>query len=123
MLHIELVPHDVKVLAEEVTKVTIIIRADLTSGIVKTAEEYASTIVPEIDPLYKAVLALCDTVIKACTAIQSFDWSGVEARLSRLVAEITALKHGNQHGIGKYCTWAQIVIDFIIGKDATATPA
>ena len=116
MLHIELVPTEIKHLAGQVYKTTAMIKADLQNGVVKSAEEYATTIVPEVDILYKSVLALCDTVLKTCTAIQSFDWAGVESRLARMVGEITALKHGNQHGIGKYCTWAQIVIDFLIGK-------
>ncbi len=116
MLHIELVPKEIKHLAEEITHMTVIIRADLTNGTVKAAEHYAASIVPEIDPLYQGVLGLIDLVLKSCAAIQAFDWSGVESRLSRLVAEITALKHGHQHGIGKYCTWAQIVIDFILNK-------
>ncbi len=118
MLHIELVPAEIKHLASEITKFTSIIRADLTSGTVKAAEAYAASIVPEVDPLYKAVLELCDKVISTCTLIQAKDWRGVEARLAMLVTEITALRHGNHHGIGKYFEWCQVVINWLIGKDA-----
>lgn len=116
MLHIELVPKELKQLATEVYNTTSQIKADLQSGVVKTAEQYAATIVPQIDPLYNDVLALCDTVLKTCLAIQSYDFSGVEARLSRMVAEIVALKKVNESPIGKLCTECQIVIDFLIGK-------
>jgi Ribonuclease G/E len=116
MIHIDLIDKDIKHLATEVYNVTATIRKDLENGTVQAVEHYAASIVPEIDPLYHAVLALCDKVLVTCQLIQQADWSGVEARLQRLVSDIVALKHGNKHGIGKYIAWCQVVIDFLIGK-------
>lgn len=117
MLHIELVPAEIKHLVQEITAVTTVIKNDLKSGAVKTAEQYATTIVPATDPLYNSILTLVDKAIKTCTAIQADDWDGVEGRLARLVGQITAVKHGNQNGLGRYITFAQIVIDWILKRE------
>lgn len=116
MLHIELVPAEIKHIAEELVKITTVIKADLQSNTVKTAEAYAATIVPEIDPLYREILALVDVALKTCLVIQAYDWDGVESRLARLVANITSVKQGKQTAFGKLCTECQIVIDFVLGK-------
>lgn len=120
MLHIELVPSHIKHYAVEIEKVTAVIKADLQSGAVKTAETYAATLIPAIDPIYNDVVLLCQKVIDTCEIIKAKDWHGVEARLAMLVTEITHLKDGGQHGIGKYFMWCQIVLDWILGKDKGA---
>jgi hypothetical protein len=117
MIHIENVPHHIKELAAHLKEVlTDVIKKDLESGTVKTAEQYLSTIIPEIDPLYKSSLELVNKAIETCTKIQDFDWTGAEVRLSLLIGQLTHLKDEKKHGIGKYITWCQIVIDWIIGK-------
>ncbi len=117
MIHIDLVIPELKKFTQETLLVTQQIKADLQSNTIKAAETYAALIVPEVDPLYNDVLALCDTVIKTCTEIQAYDWDGVEARLGRMIAKLAALKKVSEKPIGKICTEVQIVIDFMIGKE------
>lgn len=114
-LHIDLIESNVQHLTKEIYNTTAQIKADLTSGTVKAIEVYAAAIVPEIDPLYKTILALCDTTMKTCLLIQSFNWTGVKTQLGTLVAEIVAVKHGRQSEFGKVLSEVQIVLSVIIG--------
>lgn len=116
-IHIDHVEAEIKHLATEVFNITSAIKADLTSGTIKSAEVYASTILPQIDPLYNTVIGILNTAISTCDLIQKSDWTGVKSRLAMTVTEITAVKHGNKHGIGKYFEECQIVIRHLIGKE------
>jgi len=116
-IHIDHVEADIKHLATEVFNVTSAIKADLLKDEVKTAEAYAATIIPEVHPLYHAVIGVLNTAITTCDLIQKSDWTGVKSRLAMTVTEITAMQHGNKHGIGKYFEDCQIVIRHLIGKE------
>ncbi len=117
MIHIDLIEKDVKHLATEIYQVTAKIKEDLKNGTVQAAEHYAASIVPEIDPIYQAVVVICDKVLATCALIKDSDWSGVKSRLCFMVAEIVAIKKDTHKSLfGKILSDVQVVLNYLIGK-------
>jgi hypothetical protein len=113
MIHLEIVPAKVKELAEKAAIITKAIEADLNTGVVKAAAAY----IPEGEAAREALIALCEGAIHGCTVLENIaDSKGVKGRLQRLMADITAILHDNDHSITHYIVWCEIVFNHLFGK-------
>ena len=122
MLHIDLIPHDVKNIAKEVADFTTKVEAALKSNTALEIEALIGTLVPGVEADRQALIAICDTAIASCKSIQAADWSGVEGILQRLGSDLTAGLHGKLHGISAYIQWFEVVFNHFFGG-TKVTPA
>jgi hypothetical protein len=124
MIHIDLVPHDVKKIAGDVGKFTKRVREALESKTALEIEAVLDELLPQyanlIEEDRRALIRICNTAIATCQTIQDADWSGVEARLQRVGSDITRLLHGELHGISAYIQWFEVVFNHLFGKQANA---
>lgn len=113
-LSIELIPGEIKHLAEHAASVTTTIRTDLQKGIVTDV----AALFPGGGQLQTDCIAACNLAIQACTAVEGIAGSpAVQAIFQRLGADIVRLQHANNnHTISDYITWFEVIFHDIFGK-------
>lgn len=109
-IDITIIPHEVQTVAGKVAAMTQQIETLLKSNTAMEASALLSQFYPAAGALQPELVALCDAAIKTCQKIQGEDWSGVTARLQRLVADSTHVLTGKEHGISKCIIWVETII-------------
>lgn len=109
-IDITLIPHEVQVSAGKVAKMTMAIETALKSNAAIVVADLLNQYYPGAGVLESELIQLCDAAIKTCQKIQAEDWSGVTARLQRLVSDSTNVLTGKEHGISKCISWCEIII-------------
>ncbi len=119
-MHIEVIaiPGEVKAIAGKLGVLTQAVKTALQSNVAIGATALIDMYYPDAGALRTELIALCEKAITTCQLIQAADWSGVTARLQRLVADSTAILHGKQHGISVYIQWVEVEIRDLLDKQA-----
>lgn len=117
MIHIDLIPHAVKEIAEKVANVTKQIETKLQSAEVS---DFAS-LFPGIADIDKALIEECETTIKACKAIgvamDGIDITHIEhALLQGLGSRLSKILHGGEHSTSNHIIWFEVVFNHLFGK-------
>ena len=102
---ITLIPTEIQTVAEKFAKLTQEVKTALQSNAGIVVEEILSKYYPGIGVLEPEIIALCNTALATCQKIQAEDWTGVTARLQRLVADCSNVMTGNTHGVSKCIAW------------------
>lgn len=113
---ISLIPGDVQHAAGKFARLTEELKAALQSNAAIVVTDLLAKYYPGIGALESEVVALCDAAIATCQKIQAEDWTGVTARLQRLVADCSHVMTGKEHGISKCISWVEVVIRDILDK-------
>ena len=117
-ISLELIPTEIQALAAAGGKLGEEIKAALQSNTAIDIEALINKFYPEAGPLEAELVTLVTAATNTCEKISTEDWSGVTARLQRLVADTTALLHGSKHGISTYIQWVEAVIRDLLDNAA-----
>jgi len=117
-IDITLIPHAVQVGAGKLAKISMAIEAALKSNAAIDIEAIINQYYPGAGVLEAELIQLCEAAIKTCQKIQAEDWSGVTARLQRLVSDSTNILTGKEHGISKCISWCEIIIRDLLDSKA-----
>lgn len=117
-IDITIIPHEVQTAAGKIAAMSMQIETLLKSNAAMEANALLTQFYPAAGALQPELVQLCDAAIKTCQKIQSEDWSGVTARLQRLVADSTHVLTGNAHGISKCIMWCEVVIRDLLDAKA-----
>jgi hypothetical protein len=109
-IDITIIPHEVQVAAGKIAAMSMQVETLLKSNTAMEASALLAQFYPAAGAMQPELVALCEAAIKTCQAIQHEDWSGVTARLQRLVADSTHVLTGNAHGISKCIIWCETII-------------
>jgi len=123
-IHLDLIPGFVQHTAAAGAKFGEKIKADLESNTAIEVETLVDQFFPAAAGLRTELIALCQAGVNTCQKIAAEDWSGVTARLQRVVTDTTSLLHGKKHTISTYIQWCEVVIrDILDGGTGTTNPA
>jgi hypothetical protein len=109
-LKLELVPGEVQSIARAAANMCEKVKAALTGSTAIEVEALVDEFFPAAGPLRGELVKLVEVATASCEKIADADWSGVTARLQRVVADTSLLLHGGKHGISTYIQWVEAVI-------------
>lgn len=113
MFDIEIIPHEVKKIAENVAGVTKQIENYLQTGI---ALDLAASF-PGGEQLDLILVETCEIAIKACKAVEGIaDSPAVSAILQRLGADLVNMQTDKHHGVAKCVIWFEHIFNDVCGK-------
>ena len=118
-ISLELIPGNVQHAAGKIAAMTMHIESLLKSGAAIEASALLAQFYPAAGALQPELVALCEAAVKTCQTIQAEDWSGVTARLQRLVTDSTNVLTGKEHGISKCIIWVETVIRDLLDIQTT----
>ena len=114
-LSLELVPTEVQHIAEQLANLGQEVKTALQSNTAIDVEALVDKFVPDAAGLRQQLINLVTIAVNTCQKIVA-DWSGVTARLQRLVADTTSLLHGQKHTLSTYIQWVEAVIRDLLDK-------